>query len=296
MVAEVLRSLQPMPGETAVDCTLGSGGHAIAILQHLAPGGRLIAFDLDRLELPRAEDRIRRAGVRDVVAICRHGNFAEVEQLLAGEAVASADVVLVDLGVSERQLENPARGFSYKIPGPLDMRLDTSHGRPASELIAQSDAGALAAILRQNADETHADLIASILKAQPITTTHAAERLVRTGLHRALPALTKSDVKVSLRRTFQALRIEVNDELAALDRLLDALPRVLARGGRVAILTFHSGEDRRVKKAFQAGLRAGVYSDISIDVVRSKKKETFANRKASAAKLRWAVRAVSRDT
>jgi 16S rRNA (cytosine1402-N4)-methyltransferase len=294
MVDEVLRSLQPMPGELAVDCTLGSGGHALALLEHVAPGGRLIGFDVDRLELPRAEARLLRAGSHDAQFVCRHGNFADVAQLLTLEGIV-ADVVLVDLGVSELQLENPARGFSYKIPGPLDMRMDTSHGRPASELLARLDAEALAAILRDNADEPHADLIASILKTQSITTTHAAERLVRTGLQRARPDLTKSEIKVSLRRTFQALRIAVNDELTALDRLLESLPRMLAPGGRVAILTFHSGEDRRVKRAFQAGQRAGVYADVSTEVVRSKKKETFSNRKASAAKLRWAVR-ISPDT
>jgi 16S rRNA (cytosine1402-N4)-methyltransferase len=202
-------------------------------------------------------------------------------------------MIVVDLGVSERQLENPARGFSYKIPGPLDMRMDRSHGEPASALLERLDVATVASMLKDNADEPRADIIATLLKAQPIATTHAAERLVRTGLHRAAPALSKSDVKGSVRRTFQALRIAVNDEFDALDALLDALPRVLAPGGRAAILTFHSGEDRRVKKAFQAGLKARVYEEVSTDVVRAKKEETFTNRKAQAAKLRWAVRVSS---
>jgi 16S rRNA (cytosine1402-N4)-methyltransferase len=293
MVDEVLRALQPMPGETAADCTLGGGGHALKILEHLAPGGRLIGFDVDPLELPRAEERLRQAGPRGAHVICRHGNFADVATLLARENISAADMIVVDLGVSERQLENPARGFSYKIPGPLDMRMDRSHGEPASALLERLDVVPLASMLNDNADEPHADIIATLLKAQPITTTHAAERLVRTGLHRAVPGLTKREVKNSVRRTFQALRIAVNDEFTALEALLDALPRVLAPGGRVAILTFHSGEDRRVKKAFQAGLKARLYAEVSTEVVRSKKEETFANRKASAAKLRWAVRVSS---
>jgi 16S rRNA (cytosine1402-N4)-methyltransferase len=147
----------------------------------------------------------------------------------------------------------------------------------------------LAALLTENADEPYAGLIATLLKQQPVDTTNAVERLVRTGLTNAHPALAKTDVKMSVRRTFQALRIAVNDEFSALDALLRALPHSLASGGRVVILTFHSGEDRRVKKAFQAGYRSGVYADI--EVIRSRKEETFANRRAAAAKLRWAVRA-----
>jgi 16S rRNA (cytosine1402-N4)-methyltransferase len=134
-------------------------------------------------------------------------------------------------------------------------------------------------------------VIAGLLKQTPTATSHALERLVRTGLSAARPDLAKADVKMSVRRTFQALRIAVNDELVALDALLRSLPQCLAPGGRVAVLTFHSGEDRRVKKAFQAGQKAGVYADAARDVVRSAKEETFANRRASAAKLRWAVRA-----
>src|SRR5205807_3224185 len=127
----------------------------------------------------------------------------------------------------------------------------------------------LAALLTENADEPHAQLIARLLKLKPLTTTHAVERTVRLGLVKAHPTLAKTDVKMSVRRTFQALRIAVNDEFGALDALLRSLPQCLAPGGRVAIITFHSGEDRRVKKAFQAGHRAGVYSDIAEEVIRS---------------------------
>jgi 16S rRNA (cytosine1402-N4)-methyltransferase len=192
------------------------------------------------------------------------------------------------------QFDNPDRGFSYKGVGPLDMRMNPRRGEPASQLIVRLSEEALARLLEDNADEPHSQLIARLLKAQPLATTHAAERLLRAGLTSAFPAMAKTDLKMSIRRTFQALRVAVNDEFSALDALLRSLPGCLAPGGRVAVLTFHSGEDRRVKKAFQAGRRAGVYSDVANEVIRSTKAETFANRRASSAKLRWAVRATDK--
>lgn len=291
MVDEVLRCLRPQPGERAVDCTLGGGGHARAILERLQPGGRLIGLDVDPLELPRAEAQLRAAGFGPDVFTTRHSNFAGIAQALAAEGLPNADVVMVDLGVSSMQLDNPDRGFSYKGVGPLDMRMNPARGEPASALLARIDEVTLATLLDENADEPHAGLIARLLKAQPLATTQAAERVVRMGLTDALPQLSKADVKMSVRRTFQALRIAVNDEFGVLDALLRALPHCLAPGGRVAMLTFHSGEDRRVKKSFQAGLRSGLYADVADEVIRSSKEETFANRRASSAKLRWAVRA-----
>jgi len=290
MVDEVLGCLRPVAGEVAVDCTVGGGGHAQAILERVQPGGRLIGLDVDPLELPRTEARLRAAGFGEETFVARHGNFAGLLQVLATEGLAAADMILADLGVSSMQIDNPARGFSYKEPGPLDMRMNPSRGEPASALLARLDEGQLAAILTENADEPHAGLIARLLLRKPLTTTHAVENAVRVGLGKALPKLAKTDVKMSVRRTFQALRIAVNDEFEVLDALLRSLPLCLAPGGRVAIITFHSGEDRRVKKAFQAGRREGVYSDIAAEVIRSTKDETFSNRRAAAAKLRWAVR------
>jgi len=290
MVDEVLGCLRPVAGEVAVDCTLGGGGHAQAILERVQPGGRLIGLDVDPLELPRTEARLRAAGFGEETFVARHGNFAGLPQVLATEGLTAADMILADLGVSSMQIDNPARGFSYKEPGPLDMRMNPSRGEPASALLARLDEAQLAAILTGNADEPHAELIARLLLRKPLTTTHAVENAVRVGLGRALPTLAKTDVKMSVRRTFQALRIAVNDEFQVLDALLRSLPLCLAPGGRVAIITFHSGEDRRVKKAFQAGRRAGVYSDVATEVIRSTKDETFSNRRAAAAKLRWAVR------
>ena len=292
MVDEVLRCLRPAAGDVAVDCTLGGGGHAQAILERVQPGGRLIGLDVDPLELPRTEARLRAAGFGAETFVARHGNFAGLPQVLAAEGLAAADLILADLGVSSMQIDNPDRGFSYKVPGPLDMRMNPSRGEPASQLLARAERGGARGPAhgerRRTARPAHrrpAEADSRSRRRTPL------ERLVRTGLTAALPELAKADVKMSVRRTFQALRIAVNDEFSALDALLRSLPQCLAPGGRVVMLTFHSGEDRRVKKAFQAGHRAGVYSDVADEVIRSTKEETFANRRASAAKLRWAVRA-----
>jgi 16S rRNA (cytosine1402-N4)-methyltransferase len=291
MPAEVLRHARPRPGDVAVDCTLGGGGHARAILEQLLPGGRLIGLDVDAVELRRTEASLRAAGFGPESFIAHHANFAELPRVLAAEGLAAADIVIADLGVSSMQLDDPARGFGYKGVGPLDMRMDLTRREPASDLIARVSEAALAELLDENADEPHAGIIARLLKQQPPMTTHEAERVVRVGLTHARPELSKAAVKMSVRRTFQALRIAVNDELSALDALLRALPGCLAPDGRAVILTFHSGEDRRVKKAFQSGLRAGAYSDVAREVVRSSMEETRANRRSTAAKLRWAVRA-----
>lgn len=290
MVIEVLRCLQPRPGEIALDCTLGGGGHALAVLARVMPGGRVIGVDVDSRELPLTEARIRSAGFGPDAFVTHHRNFADLPQVLAAEGLPAVDLVLADLGVSSMQHDNPERGFSHRGVGPLDMRMDPGRGESAADLLARSDEASLVALLQENADEPYAGLIAGILKRQPVETTNKLERVVRLGLHGALPDLTKPEVKMSVRRTLQALRISVNNEFAALDALLQQLPQCLAPGGRAAVLTFHSGEDRRVKKAFQAGHRSGAYSDVAKEVIRSTKEETFANRRSSSAKLRWAVR------
>jgi 16S rRNA (cytosine1402-N4)-methyltransferase len=284
-VIELLRTSREV-----LDCTLGGGGHARAILERLQPGGRLIALDVDPVELPRTEAVLRGAGFAPDTFTVHPANFAGLPKVLAAEGVAAADVIVADLGVSSMQLDNPDRGFSYKDPGPLDMRMNPSRGEPASQLLARLGEEDLASLLQDNADEPYAWTIARLLKQKPVDTTHALESLLRLGLASVVPDLTKADLKLSVRRTFQALRVAVNDELAVLDSLLRLLPFCLAPGGRVAILTFHSGEDRRVKKAFQAGHRAGIYSAVATEVIRSTTGELRANRRAQAAKLRWAVR------
>lgn len=293
MVEEVLDCLRPGAGDIAADCTLGGGGHARAILERVQPGGRLIGLDIDSLELPRTEARFRVAGFGPDTFVARHRNFAGLPQVLAAEGLAVVDLILADLGVSSMQLDNPDRGFSYKEPGPLDMRMDPARGESASHMLARLSEAQLEHLLTENADEPHAHLIAGLLKEEPLETTQAVDRRVRTGLSSACPTLAKADLKMSVRRTLQALRIAVNDELSALDGLLRAVPKCLAPGGRVAVLTFHSGEDRRVKKVFQAGYRAGVYSAVADTVIRPTVEETRANRRASSAKLRWASRALN---
>jgi 16S rRNA (cytosine1402-N4)-methyltransferase len=288
MLAEVLRCLGPVPGDTVVDCTLGGGSHAGALLDAIVPCGLLIGLDVDPLELPRTVARLRAAGYGPDVFRARRANFANLADVLAAEAVAAADAILVDLGTSAMQHETAARGFNYKHPGPLDLRMDPSQGETAAALLARLDVPAVEQLLIDYADEPHAATIARLLGQQAVVTTHALERVVRLGLGAARPDLPKADVRMSVRRTFQALRIAVNDELAALDRLLAALPACLAPGGRVAVLTFHSGEDRRVKQAFRQGHRDGTYADVARVVIRSSKAETFADRRAAAAKLRWA--------
>ena len=290
MIEEVLRFLAPAPGGIAVDCTLGFGGHARAILPRLLPGGRLIGLDVDPLELPRTTDRLRAAGFGADVFGVHQSNFAGLPKVLANEQLAGVEMVLADLGVSSMQLDNPVRGFTYKDEGPLDMRMNPSRGQPASQLLANLSAEKLARLLEENADEPDAQLIAGAVKQQPIATTADLARCVGSAVIAASARAGKRDADAAIRRTFQALRIAVNDEFSALDALLRNLPLCLSPGGRVVILTFHSGEDRRVKKAFEAGHHDGMYSAIADDVVRPSAAEVRANPRAAAAKLRWAIR------
>lgn len=290
---EVLEVLAPQPGETAVDATLGYGGHALALLRTLQPGGRLIGLDADPLELPRAEARLRAAGFPAGSLLVRRTNFAGLPQVLAAEGVVGADIILADLGVSSMQIDNPERGFSFKHEGPLDLRLNPQRGRPASALLAALSQSELAAILHENADEPHAALIAQAVcdarSRHPILTTSVLSRVIRQALSAGLKS--SDGTETSIRRAFQALRIAVNDEFSALETFLRHLPGCLNSGGRAAILTFHSGEDRRVKKAFQAGEREGVYARVAHEVIRPSSDEIRSNPRASSAKLRWVVRA-----
>ena len=290
-VQEVLEVLAPQPGEVGVDATLGFGGHAQEILPRLLPRGRLFGIDIDPVELPRAEARLRGLGFSEEVLLVRRMNFAGLPQLLplAGGGV---DFVLADLGVSSMQLDDPARGFTYKVEGPLDLRLNPARGMPASALLPVLSEEALADLLVENADEPHAWAIARALHGRPVATTTELAALVRRALRAAFPDATRPDeMRKALQRTFQALRIAVNDEFRALEQFLSLLPECLNPGGRVAILSFHSGEDRRVKKAFQQGLRTGGYERVAPDPIRPSGAERRANPRSSSAKLRWAVKA-----
>ncbi len=292
-VREIMELLAPKPGELAVDATLGHGGHAREILRAILPGGRLFAMDVDPLELPRAEARLRAENIPAEALVTRRSNFAGLPQFLAAEGVAAVDMVLADLGVSSMQIDNPERGFTFKHDGPLDLRMNPQRGQPASGVLAAIDESRLAEILVENADEPRAVSIArAICQARsqaPIHTTKALARVIQEALRS--DRLSKEELDLSTRRVFQALRIEVNDEFSALETFLRHLPNCLKQGGRVTILTFHSGEDRRVKKAFQAGERDGTYASVAHEVIRPSAEEIRANPRASSAKLRWAVRA-----
>ena len=286
LTAEILEALDPQPGDTAVDCTLGYGGHARAMLQRIQPGGKLLGLDVDPLELPKTEARMRSLGFGPDVFVARRSNFAGLPAALAAEALAGADCVLADLGVSSMQLDTPGRGFSFKTPGPLDMRMNPNRGQPASALLLDLEPAALAALLAENGDEPHAAILADALAGRTLAQTSDLAMAVRS----VLAHVRDEEREQSVRRVFQALRIAVNEEFTALDTLLRHLPQCVNPGGRVAIVAFHSGEDRRVKKAFQAGLRDGLYAAIADDVVRPTPEECRANPRASAAKLRWARR------
>jgi 16S rRNA (cytosine1402-N4)-methyltransferase len=289
-VAEILAVLDPRPGEVGLDATLGYGGHAEELLRRLSGGGRLFGIDVDPLELPRTEARLRALGFQEDVLVVRRMNFAGLPGLVA-EAGGPLDFILADLGVSSMQIDNPARGFTYKADGPLDLRLNPNRGRPASALLRSLGREELADLLTDLADEPHAQAIAQAVHGQPVATTRHLATLVREALKPLLePETWQEEARGSLQRTFQALRIAVNDELGVLDQFLAHLPAALKPGGRVAILSFHSGEDRRVKKAFQAGLRDGLYRDIAPDPVRPSPEERRANPRSSSAKLRWAVK------
>ena len=291
-VDEILSLLNPQAGEVALDATLGYGGHSQQILPRLLPGGRLFAVDVDPLELPRTEARLRALGFEEDVLVVRPMNFSGIRSLLPELEGGGFDCVLADLGVSSMQLDNPARGFTYKADGPLDLRLHPGRGRSAAQLLQALTPERLEEILTDYADEPYARELARAIKASPTpldTTTRLADSL-RRALHKIRPPVDDKRIKKSLQRTFMALRIAVNQELTVLDRFLDVLPGCLKNGGRVAILSFHSGEDRRVKKAFAWGEQMGLYSQIAPTPLRPTPEECRSNPRSACAKLRWAIR------
>lgn len=292
MVREILDVLRPQPGDTALDCTLGYGGHGQELLKAVQPGGRLLGIDADPVELAKTESRLKSLGFPEPTLLVKRMNFAGASRWLAEVAPEGADVILADLGVSSMQIDDPARGFTFKADGPLDMRLNPHSGASAAQRLLKWDTDDLVDILTENADEPHAVLIANAIvhakQSRPVTTTGELARILRRTLE---TELSPDDVELSVRRVFQALRIAVNDEFGALQAFLRQLPFCLRPGGRVAILTFHSGEDRRVKKAFQQGHAEGVYAVIAPEVIRASMEEQRANPRSSSAKLRYAIRA-----
>ena len=286
MVREILEALAPKSGDVAVDCTLGYGGHAQEILARISPGGRLLGLDADPIELPKTEARLRSLGYEPEVFSAHRRNFAGLQKVLAKAGLTGADLILADLGVSSMQIDDPSRGFSTKQAGPLDMRMNPARGQSASALLRAIDAAKLARLFEENSDELHSERLAAALAGKFFPTTLSLASAIRAELSR----YSEEAVELTVRRVFQTLRIAVNDELSALDALLRQLPSCLNSGARVAILTFHSGEDRRVKKSFAAGRDNGLYSEISDEVIRPSAAERNANPRSSSAKLRWARR------
>lgn len=295
LLDEVLELLAPRPGQTVVDCTVGLGGHGAAILERLKPGGRLIGIDLDPANSAEARIKLQRISGREnrVAFDLFHASFAALPEVLAQARVEGGrvDAVLADLGVASTQIDDPARGFSYRRPGPLDMRMDRSKGEPASALVNRLSERDLAEAILEYGDEADARAIARLIVQRraeaPITMTEQLMALVCEA--RDFTALRGSRAKLHpAARTFQALRILVNREMESLDRLLTVLPDVLKPGGVAAIITFHSGEDRRVKHAFRDCQRAGIYASDGRDPIVANESEQQRNPRSRSAKLRWA--------
>jgi 16S rRNA (cytosine1402-N4)-methyltransferase len=288
MVEEILEVLKIQPGEVGYDATLGYGGHSSRILAALQGQGHLFATDVDPIESEKTRQRLADMGFGPEVLTIKRMNFANLDQVSPDRKF---DFVLADLGVSSMQIDNPQRGFTFKQDGPLDLRLDPTSGVTAAQRLLELSQDELAAMLEENSDEPYADEIAqAICRNLPIDTTRQLYTVIENALSFLPQKSRKQEVRKSCQRTFQALRIDVNSEFEVLYAFLEKLPGVLNPGARVAILTFHSGEDRLVKKAFKEGLREGLYSSISDGVIRPSAEECFRNSRAHSTKLRWAIK------
>lgn len=294
MVQEILDTLQIQPGQNGLDATLGYGGHTRRMLEQLQGTGHICALDVDPIEIEKTKERLRQAGYgTDRLTIIQE-NFANIDQI--AQVHGPFDFILADLGVSSMQIDNPDRGFSYKVEGPLDLRLNPEKGVSAAERLKELTQEELEGMLVENSDEPYAAQIAAevtrkLRRREPIETTTQ----LRETIERALSFLPENQekkelIKKTCQRTFQALRIDVNSEFEVLEAFLDKLPGALAPSGRVAVLTFHSGEDRMVKKAFKQWKKQGVFCEISDEVIRPSAKECRQNPRARATKLRWAVK------
>lgn len=293
LVEEILEFLQIKPGQKGLDATLGYGGHTQAMLKCLEGKGHLYALDVDSIEISKTKERLLNLGYGPEILTIKQINFANVDQV--AKEVGKFDFILADLGVSSMQIDNPERGFTFKQDGPLDLRLDPAKGISAAERLKTITQEELEGMLWENSDEPYAVEISTaavsfIKKGQDISTTKELRQVIENTLSFLPDADRDEAVKKSCQRTFQALRIDVNSEFEVLYEFLDKLPHVLAPGGRVAILTFHSGEDRIVKKAFKSFKREGLYKDIAQEVIRPSGAECVRNSRARSTKLRWAIR------
>ena len=293
-VNEIMEILQITPGQTGLDATLGYGGHTLEILKRLDSKGHLYSLDVDPIELPRTRERLEHLGYGPEILTIKQMNFSDIDQVALESG--PLNFVLADLGVSSMQIDNPERGFSFKTEGPLDLRLDSSKGISAAERLKTISQDELQGMLLENADEPHCVEIAhaitfAIKKGAEITTTSQLRQIIEDTL-KFIPERDRDyEVKKSCQRCFQALRIDVNNEFEALYEFLEKLPDAMAEGGRIAILTFHSGEDRLVKKSFQHYYREGIYREVAPTPIRPSIEECNTNSRARSAKLRWAIKA-----
>lgn len=295
MVKEIIDFLQIRPGQIGLDATLGYGGHTKAMLQCLEGQGHIYGLDVDPIESAKTKERLKNQGFGEEILTVRLQNFAEIDQV-SKETGKKFDFILADLGVSSMQIDNPDRGFSYKVEGPLDLRMNPQKGESAAERLQEVSYEELVGMLVENSDEPYAEEIARTVmnwkkKGRPIETTTQFKEVIEEALRVVPEKERKEAVKKSCQRSFQALRIDVNSEFEVLYAFLEKLPEVLAPNGRVAILTFHSGEDRLVKRSFKELQKAGIYSEVSKDVIRPSAEECVKNGRAKCTKMRWAVRA-----
>lgn len=297
-VNEILDFFDIKPGQRGLDCTFGYGGHTRKMLEKLDGCGHIVALDVDPIESEKSKKRLLDAGYDESILSVELINFANIDEVSAKHG--KFDFVLADLGVSSMQIDDPERGFSYKIDGPLDLRMNPTKGKSAADVLKEVSREELIGMLIQNSDEPYAKEIADVIlsyrkKGVLADTTTSLRNMISEALD-FIPARNKSEendkkdlIKKSCQRTFQALRIDVNHEFEVLYDLLEKLPLVMNPGGKIAILTFHSGEDRMVKKSFKSLYNDGVYSDFSKDVIRPSAEECIKNPRARSTKMRWAV-------
>ncbi|MDD6405290.1 MAG: 16S rRNA (cytosine(1402)-N(4))-methyltransferase RsmH [Clostridiales bacterium] len=293
-VNEILDFLQIQPGQQGLDATLGYGGHTRRMLEKLQGKGHMYALDVDPIEIVKTKQRLAEAGYGEDILTIKQTNFRNIDQV--AEEAGGFDFILADLGVSSMQIDNPDRGFTYKFDGPLDLRLDPEKGESAAERLREVSYEELVGMFQENSDEPYAEEIATVIMKRNRTKNYVETTTqMKDAIEEALAFVPEKDrkeaVKKSCQRCFQALRIDVNSEFEVLYDFLDKLPDALRPGGRVAILTFHSGEDRLVKRAFKAGAKAGIYSEVSKDVIRPSAEECARNPRARSTKMRWAVKA-----
>lgn len=293
-VNEILDFLQIQPGQQGLDATLGYGGHTRRMLEQLHGEGHMYALDVDPIEIVKTKQRLAEAGYGEDILTIKQTNFRNIDQV--AEEAGGFDFILADLGVSSMQIDNPDRGFTYKFDGPLDLRLDPEKGESAAERLREVSYEELVGMFQENSDEPYAEEIATVIMKRNRTKNYVETTTqMKDAIEEALAFVPEKDrkeaVKKSCQRCFQALRIYVNSEFEVLYDFLDKLPDALRPGGKVAILTFHSGEDRLVKRAFKAGAKAGVYSEVSKDVIRPSAEECARNPRARSTKMRWAVKA-----